>query len=131
MLVVLACFISIGCEDVISKFFTSLMFISAMIFIGFEHSVANMFFLPLGLMCGAPSDVGQMFWRNLIPVTLGNMIGGFLVALFLWYAYISSAAANKVQKSWSNRILSRFVFGEPAHGTESLGKEWTTTRVVL
>src|SRR6185312_3505444 len=44
---------------------------------GFEHTVVNMFVIPTGMMMGAKVTVsGWIFW-NVIPVTLGNLVGGF------------------------------------------------------
>jgi formate transporter len=48
---------------------------------GFDHSVANMFLLPLGILRGAEITVAQMFTKNLIPVTLGNIVGGALCVM--------------------------------------------------
>lgn len=45
---------------------------------GFEHAVVNMALFPLGLMLGAPAGVGQYLLWNELPVTLGNLVGGFL-----------------------------------------------------
>jgi formate/nitrite transporter FocA (FNT family) len=49
---------------------------------GYEHSVANMYFLPAGLMAGGrfPQEFLIIF-TNLIPVTIGNIIGGLLIVL--------------------------------------------------
>lgn len=44
---------------------------------GFEHSVVNMFVIPVGMMLGAKVGVGDWWLWNQIPVTLGNFIGGF------------------------------------------------------
>lgn len=49
---------------------------------GFEHSIANMFYLPYGMVCGANVSIGQMFFYNLLPVTFGNLIGGWLVSFY-------------------------------------------------
>ena len=48
---------------------------------GMEHSVANMFMLPLGLICGSHVDsfsvtVGDIMAKNMVPVTLGNFVAG-------------------------------------------------------
>lgn len=51
--------------------------------IGFEHSVANMFYVDIGLLEGAGPSFGQFLSHNLIPVTIGNFLGG---ALFLGVA---------------------------------------------
>lgn len=48
----------------------------AFVAIGLEHSVANMFMISLGILRGAEITIGQMFFKNLIPVTLGNIVGG-------------------------------------------------------
>jgi formate/nitrite transporter len=44
---------------------------------GFEHSVVNMFIIPTGMMMGAKVTVAQWWLWNQIPVTLGNLVGGF------------------------------------------------------
>jgi formate/nitrite transporter len=45
---------------------------------GFEHSVVNMFVIPTGMMMGAKITVGEWWLWNQIPVTLGNLLGGFI-----------------------------------------------------
>ena len=45
---------------------------------GFEHSVVNMFIIPTGMMMGAKVTVADWWLWNQIPVTLGNLIGGFM-----------------------------------------------------
>ncbi len=45
---------------------------------GFEHSVVNMFIIPTGMMMGAKITVAQWWLWNQIPVTLGNLVGGFV-----------------------------------------------------
>jgi formate/nitrite transporter len=45
---------------------------------GFEHSVVNMFIIPTGMMMGAKVSVAQWWLWNQIPVTLGNIVGGFI-----------------------------------------------------
>jgi formate transporter len=45
---------------------------------GFEHSVVNMFIIPTGMMMGANVSVSQWWLWNQIPVTLGNLVGGFV-----------------------------------------------------
>ncbi|GIL83215.1 hypothetical protein Vretimale_11271 [Volvox reticuliferus] len=53
--------------------------ITAFVAIGLEHSVANMFVIPLGMMLGANVTWGQFFFNNLLPVTLGNTIAGVIM----------------------------------------------------
>ncbi len=52
--------------------------------IGYEHSIANMFFIPLGMLQGASVSWGTFILDNLIPATLGNIVGG---AVFVGLAY--------------------------------------------
>ena len=55
---------------------------------GFEHSVVNMFIIPTGMMMGAKVSVAQWWVWNQIPVTLGNIVGGFLfTGLTLYVTY--------------------------------------------
>ena len=51
----------------------------AFVALGYEHSIANMFFIPLGMMEGAEIGVWQAIRDNLIPATIGNIIGGALL----------------------------------------------------
>ena len=56
---------------------------------GFEHSIVNMFLVPTGMMLGAKVTVTDWWLWNQIPVTLGNIVGGFLftgLALYLTHA---------------------------------------------
>ncbi|MBN2121398.1 MAG: formate/nitrite transporter family protein [Candidatus Omnitrophica bacterium] len=82
MLVCLAVIMSIASKTVIGKIFGIYFPIMTFVASGYEHSVANMFFLPAGLMAQ-----GRFFshfftiFNNLIPVTIGNIIGGLLVVL--------------------------------------------------
>ena len=55
---------------------------------GFEHAVVNMFVIPTGMMLGAKVSVADWWLWNQIPVTLGNLVGGFVftgLALYLTY----------------------------------------------
>lgn len=50
--------------------------VMAFVALGYEHSIANMFFIPLGIMEGADINVINAIWVNFIPATLGNIVGG-------------------------------------------------------
>ncbi len=63
---------------------------------GFEHSVVNMFVIPTGMMMGAKVDFADWWIWNQIPVTLGNIVGGFVftgLALFITYGREAPGAA--------------------------------------
>ncbi len=71
---------------------------------GFEHSVVNMFVIPTGIMMGAKVSLYQWWVWNQIPVTLGNLVGGFVLtglALYATYRPAKSltAAATMVVQS--------------------------------
>lgn len=78
LLVNLAILLAISSKNMIGKFFGIWFPIMAFVSSGFEHSVANMYFIPVGIMLGAKVTWGQFIQWNLIPVTLGNIVGGFI-----------------------------------------------------
>ena len=65
---------------------------------GFEHSVVNMFLIPAGMMLGAKVSLAQWWLWNQIPVTLGNVVGGFLLTgLPLYYTYYRQAEIKTME----------------------------------
>ena len=87
-LVCLAVWLSYGARRVSGKVLVIVFPISAFVALGFEHSVANMYLIPIGMMAAGTVDVGA-FIANLVPVTLGNIVGGSaLVALTYWLVYL-------------------------------------------
>ena len=89
-LVCLAVWLANASDDIIGKIAGIWFPIMAFVTIGFEHSVANMFFIPLGMFLGAKGVTwSTMIVNNLIPVTLGNIVGGAIfVACIYWYTYL-------------------------------------------
>jgi formate/nitrite transporter FocA (FNT family) len=69
--------------------------ISAFVALGLDHSVANMFIIPLGILRGAKITVAEMFVKNLIPVTLGNVVGGALCVMAPFGINFGSWGKNK------------------------------------
>jgi formate/nitrite transporter FocA (FNT family) len=87
-----------GARSVSDKIFATLFPITAFIACGFEHSVANMYFLPIGVLLAAgtsaPLSVTGAL-SNLALVTLGNVLGGtVLVALVYWTVYLRPLLAR-------------------------------------
>ena len=84
ILVCLAVWMGFASDDACGKILSVIFPISGFVLCGFEHSIANMYFLPVGalmaLRTGAevPATVWQMLFGNLLPVTLGNILGGGL-----------------------------------------------------
>ena len=89
-LVCLAVWLANASDDIIGKIVGIWFPIMAFVCIGFEHSVANMFFIPLGMFLGAEGvNCGTIIINNLVPVTIGNIIGGAIfVACIYWYTYL-------------------------------------------
>mmetsp|Transcript_24709 Transcript_24709/g.36972 ORF Transcript_24709/g.36972 Transcript_24709/m.36972 type:complete len:263 (-) Transcript_24709:198-986(-) len=87
-LVSLAVFLAGAANDIAGKMVAIWFPISTFVAIGLEHSVANMFILPFGLLAGAKLSFADVIFRNLIPVTIGNTIAGaFIVAAGYSYAF--------------------------------------------
>lgn len=127
-LVCLAVWLAIGGRSATDKIMSIIFPISAFVAAGFEHSVANMYFIPIGLLIkgGAnesfwaavgrtPADFAGLTWgsffvNNLLPVTIGNIIGGaFMVGLVYWFIYL--------RPSWTHHRLSKDQ-SEPALASE-------------
>ncbi len=86
-LVCLAVWLSYAARQVSGKVLAIIFPVSAFVALGFEHSVANMYFIPLGMLIDDGVTIGGLV-RNLVPVTVGNVIGGgLLVGLVYWIAY--------------------------------------------
>lgn len=68
--------------------------------LGFEHAVVNMFVLPAGLLVGAEYTFSDWWLWNQIPVTIGNLLGGFLLTgLTLHLVYKKPQRTTNVQDS--------------------------------
>jgi len=100
-----AIFIAITSEDVLGKIMSCLLIVSIFAASGFEHCIANMYFIPQGLMYGADKTFGTFIYANLIPVTLGNMIGGCIFAIMLWYLYDFQEDLLHEIEVWRKKIL--------------------------
>ncbi len=94
MLVCLAVWMQSGAKDIIGKIFAIWFPIMLFVLSGFEHSVANMFFIPMGIFCGADVTWAQAFLNNILPVTLGNIIGGAVIIPACYhFTYAKKSAA--------------------------------------
>jgi formate/nitrite transporter len=88
VLVCLAVWMQGSAKDSIGKIFAIWFPIMLFVLSGFEHSVANMYFIPMGIFCGANVTWTQAFVNNILPVTLGNIIGGgIVVPIAYFYTY--------------------------------------------
>ncbi len=103
ILVCIAVMITTGAPDGTGKAFGGIIPISLFVMAGFEHCVANMGYIPLGIIASQNSTLANMaleeginlsaltvenfFLNNLIPVSAGNTVGGLLIALLMWYCH--------------------------------------------
>ena len=108
IIVCLSVWMSFGAKDGISKIFCAFFPIWLFVASGFEHSVANMYYIPAGIIAkcnplyvskaleagASQSAIDSLNWclmftNNLLPVTLGNIIGGScFVGISYWFAYL-------------------------------------------
>jgi formate transporter len=104
-LVCLAVWMALAARQIISKIFALFFPIMAFVTLGFEHCIANMYFIPTGILlvrhAALPEIHGidlqsltwiNLLWKNLLPVTIGNIIGGTVfVGMSYWGAYLRSS----------------------------------------
>ncbi|PIE33941.1 formate transporter [candidate division KSB3 bacterium] len=84
-LVCLAVWLAMAADDIVGKIFAIWFPTMSFVAIGFEHSVANMFFIPTGMFAGADVSLWQFLFANLLPVTLGNIVGGLVFVAGAYY----------------------------------------------
>jgi formate/nitrite transporter len=101
-LVNLAILLGICSDDMVGKFFGIWFPIMAFVSSGLEHSIANMYFIPAGILTsmltGVPTTANwvNMWTANVLIVTLGNIVGGlFFVGILYWVAFKKEIAALK------------------------------------
>ncbi|TAK67691.1 MAG: formate transporter FocA [Dehalococcoidia bacterium] len=104
-LVCLAVWLTYSARSNIDKAIAVVFPITAFVASGFEHSIANMYFVPMGLLLKnedavtrvdslSGADFSHLNWsdfllRNLLPVTIGNVIGGaVMVGIVYWFVYL-------------------------------------------
>lgn len=101
-LVCLALFLGLAADEVISKIVAIWFPIMAFVATGFEHCVANMYFIPAGILTNmvagtANTDVlnwGTMWTSNIIWSTLGNIVGAVIfMAIIYYYCYKTEICA--------------------------------------
>jgi formate transporter len=98
MLVCLAVWLSVGARSVEGKVVAIALPIGAFVALGFEHCIANLYLLPIGMLSGAQIGFGDVV-GNLLPVTLGNMLGGVLVAVAYYFVYLSQERPQEAQRA--------------------------------
>jgi len=102
VLVCLAMWMVLAGRSVVDKFIAIVLPISAFVAAGFEHSIANMYFLPLAMMLKASAGQAVEYaglWRNLVPVIAGNLVGGSVLVALVYYVIYGRGASASVASS--------------------------------
>ncbi len=87
-LVCLGVVMAVTSGSTVGKILVAWLPIVTFVALGFEHSVVNMFVIPTGMLLGAKVSLSQWWMWNQIPVTLGNIVGGFFfTGLGLYFTY--------------------------------------------
>jgi formate transporter len=104
LLVCLAVWLALAGRSVTDKVLAIVFPISAFVAAGFEHSVANMYFIPLGIFLAGDANpavgvnLASVNWHgfvdNLIPVTLGNIVGGSVLVALVYHTIYRRNPAN-------------------------------------
>lgn len=84
-LVCLAVFLASNAKTIGEKVIVIFLPIFTFVALSFEHSVANMSYLSLGYLLDNTISIGKMLLNNLLPVTIGNIIGGSLLGISIYY----------------------------------------------
>lgn len=117
-LVCVACFLGTSAKDLGSKVVGMWLPIFAFVALGFDHVVANMFFMPLGIWLGTPGlTVGLYIWKGefpcisltrrkltpskgMLPALFGNILGGsFFCGVYVWWMYLAMEASSTTDDS--------------------------------
>jgi formate transporter FocA len=124
-LVCMAVWMCYSARSTIDKILAIVPPIAAFVAAGFEHSIANMYFIPVALFIKqfgspaffetigkTPADFTHLTWGNfflinLLPVTIGNIIGGVvMVGLMYWFIYLSKAKKAAATTETAQRIAA-------------------------
>lgn len=84
-LVCTAVYLSTITKDTVGKIFVIIIPIFTFIVLSLEHSVANMFYLSIGYLLDNTISVKDILLNNLLPVTIGNILGGLILGVTIWY----------------------------------------------
>lgn len=150
VLVCLAVWLCFSGRTVTDKILAIIFPITAFVALGFEHCVANMYFIPAGLVIKNAPDllapalalahgslkldnltVHTFLMHNLLPVTLGNIIGGgFFVGAVYWFVYLRRIAVEPVRRLMTAGPPSVAAETSVAQATEIMNKHKTGSVLV-
>jgi len=96
VLVCLAVWLSAGARSVEGKAIAIIFPISAFVALGFEHCIANLYLLPVGMLAGANVSLLDLV-GNILPITLGNILGGVGVGVAYWLIHLSNDRKPRIE----------------------------------
>jgi formate transporter len=147
VLVCLAVWLCFSARTVTGKILSILFPITAFVAAGFEHSIANMYFIPTGILLAnqpavleaarvTASTVSNLNWAgfiaNLVPVTIGNIIGGgILIGAIYWLAYLSRerGAELVITRPWIRAIIPNLAPAKPVEPVPSQLEELISNKL--
>jgi len=110
LLVSLGVILAMSSKDTAGRLMGAFIPVSFFVICGFEHCVANMYYIPAGMMAAANPTyaamaveagldlsvltMGNFVITNLVPVTIGNIIGGGGLGALLWFSHVKNSPAN-------------------------------------
>jgi len=123
VLVCLAVWMCLSARSVTEKVLAIVFPITAFVACGFEHSIANMFFIPMGIAMAGQAEVVQAagliasqianvnilgLVHNLVPVTIGNIIGGTSVGVIYWLVFLRKQRTAEVlaKRHWFSKFTT-------------------------
>jgi formate/nitrite transporter len=104
MLVCLAVWMSVAARSVEGRVIAIMFPITTFVALGFEHCIANLYLLPIGMLNGANVSIVDLI-RNLVCVTLGNVAGGCALAAAYWFAYLDDSSNSRGLATPTRRAL--------------------------
>jgi formate/nitrite transporter len=142
-LVCLAVWLCFSARSTVDKIFAILFPITAFVACGFEHSIANMYFIPMGMAMAGQAKVLEVagltasqvahlnlagFIGNLVPVTLGNIVGGTFVGSMYWLIYLRK---DRIAEAMAARSWLTGVFSTSRLQTEPVGYQDMETKTLI
>src|SRR5436309_3268168 len=87
--------------------------------LGFEHSIVNMFVIPVAMLFGAPISIRQWWFWNQLPVTVGNIVSGALLTGLALYVTHSPKRILSIEPAQASQPEARVAL-EQAAGVQAL-----------
>ncbi|KAJ3516431.1 hypothetical protein NLJ89_g1132 [Agrocybe chaxingu] len=130
-LVSIAVWQAAGAKDTISKIFAIWIPIWVFVACGFDHVVANMFSVPLGIMFGAPLTVAEYIRKSLFAALFGNIVGAQFVALPAVYWYLRDYDAGGLRAAEIGEALNPPQLVSPSNSSTDDEKRQTRGGAVM